>query len=181
MAYDVIGLETMDASAERDRLRFEKMHRNKRNAKLLCLMEDGESKSVFSENGQAEKITYLDINFVDSEGLVHSLAQNGHTLFKMQIFFASDRRILAAYETVDQPETKFCSWGYKKSSAQTEKLFVYFRTGISAYMVYMDAKNPEYQFLLVDDDTESYNSVQNLYQFMKRLIGKDGERDESIS
>lgn len=166
--------------SERDWFRYEKMIRNKKTANLLCMIEDQDIKATFFENGQVKEVICLDVNFIDSEGVIHELAQNQDTLIKMQIFFPSYYKIFVVYAMSDQSEPKFCSWGYKKSSARTEKLFVYFKTKYSAYMACADAKHPEYQFLLWADDIGSHNPIQNQHQFLRSLIREDSELYERV-
>lgn len=170
----IIKLSQQDLS-ESDRAHFERAMNNNKTENLVYTNENQDIKVAFSQYGRIENITSFHIKFVDSEGGIHEVTQDKDSLFKIRIFFSSHYRILVAYETLNQPETKFCSWGYKKSSARTETLFVYFKTEYAAYMAYADAKHPEYQFLLSADDIGHRNPIQNQYQFLKSLTEKDSE------
>ena len=183
MQNNIIKSNSPDSAniSERDMSRFKKMSGDRRTANLLYISTDEEIKATFFESGHVEDIICLDINFIDSEGVMHTLTQDSSTLHGIHIFFSSNHRILVAYELLDKNGMRFCSWGYKKSSAHNEKLFAYFKTKNSAYMLCVDAQHPEHQFFLLDDDTECYNPIQNLYQFLKSIVAEGGERYEDFS
>lgn len=165
---------------ERDIKRFEKVKNDKRIPRLTCIETENGQDNHFWEYDHQEDVACVEIHFLDSNGIVHLLTPDNSSFRGIKVYFISDRKILIAYELLEEERVHFCSWGYKKSSASTEKLFVYFKTGKSAYLAYVDAAFPERQFLLMDDDSGDYNPIRNLYHFLQEYLRKDCDAHEIL-
>lgn len=166
---------------ERNMKRFKKAKKDKKISYLSCTETENGQDFHFREYGYFGKVTNVEIHLFDSTGTVHLLTPDHNSFRGINVYFLSDRKILIAYELHEEERIHFCSWGYKNSNSGTEKLFIYFKTDNSAYLAYADAESPEYPFLLMDDDSEGYNPVQNLYRFLQKYLRKDCEIHESLS
>ncbi len=160
--------------------RFKKVKKDKKIPCLSCINTEDGLNTKFYEYGCLENVTDVEIHFFDSTGTTYLLTPDSSSFHGIKVYFLSDRRILIAYELQEEKGVRFCSWGYKNPSPNNEKIFVYFRAGKSAYLAYADAEFPERQFLLMDDDSDGYNSIQNLHRFLQEYLRKDCSAHEIL-
>lgn len=166
---------------ERNMKRFNKVKNDKKIPRLSCIETENGQDFHFYEYGYLGKATSVEICLFDSTGAIHLLTPDHNSFHGINVYFLSNRKILIAYELHEEERVRFCSWGYKNSNSGTEKLFIYFKTGNSAYLAYADAESPECQFLLMDDDSGDYNPIQNLYRFLQKYLRKGCEAHETLS
>lgn len=154
--------------SERDEKRFNKFINSKRETFLLHIVKEHRSEFRFVNDGHVEDVLQAEINYIDSSGSIYIVSQEESMFQGLQVFFPSDSKLFFAYQLPGQKNVNYCSWGYKKSSATTEKLSVYFKTNDYTYLFYIDAQKPEHQFFLMEEYYEgNINHVQNLYRFIK--------------
>lgn len=174
--------DVLSTPAERDRKRFDNLRKAETAISLFHTTANGQHILQFRENGFHENVSDVEVSFADSAGAIYTVTQNDSMFYGIQIFFKSDQRILIGYQLSEEEPVKYCSWGYKNSSATVEKLFVYFKTSDSTYLVHMDAMHPEHQFLFIDTHAgETFNHAQNLYQFLKNSASKGDEYIDCLS
>lgn len=160
--------------------RFKKAEKNKNLSRLSCIDTEDGLNIQFYGFGCLENVTDVEIHFFDSTGAVYLLTPDNSSFHGIKIYFLSSRRIVIAYELHEEEGIHYCSWGYKTSSPDNEKIFIYFKTGTSAYLAYADAEFPERQFFLTDDDSEGYNTIQNLHRFLQEYLRKDCIAHENL-
>lgn len=149
-----------------DRKRLKKESKNNKLPRLLCENSNESMACRFLEMGNWYNVNDIDIMFIDSDGNRKVLRKDDSSFGEIKILFSDWQKILIGYRLKDENEVKYCSWGYKKHSATTEKLFAYFKTQVRSYLVYVDEQRPEHFFLFSDYG----NSIENLYNFLKSII-----------
>lgn len=112
----------------------------------------------------------MEINYVDSEGEIHVIDSERGNMKGFRIFILSDCKIVIGYQASNDESFKYCSWGYEKSSATTEKLSAFFKTPDVTWFIYLDAKHPEHTIFLKGEREEKWDGVQNVYNLIKSLI-----------
>lgn len=149
-----------------DRKRFKKESKNKNLQKLVCEISNDVINCKFLERGNAYDVYRIELVFIDSGGNRRVLRKDDSSFSEIKTLFSDWEKILISYRLKSEDTIKYCSWGYKKHSATTEKLFAYFKTQVCSYLVYVDAQHPEHFFLFSDYG----DSIENLYNFLKSII-----------
>ena len=149
-----------------DRKRFKKKSKNNKLQRLFYESSNEGITCRFLEMEKWYNVNDIDLMFIDSDGNRQVLRKDDSYFGEIRILFSDWQKILICYRLKDENEAKYCSWGYKKHSATTEKLFVYFKTQVRSYLVYVDAQHSEHFFLFSDCG----DSIGNLYNFLKSII-----------
>ncbi len=156
--------------SDRDAKRFQKYRENRKETYLYYGPVDGEREIRFAENGHAERVLHMELDFVDSDGTVHIVRPDESTFFGIWIFIFPDGRTLMAYSRNDEKKVRYCSWGYKRSSATTEKLHLFWKTGNDSYMLHLDGRHPEHRFMVTDEFLEGTDDpVQGIQRYIQSL------------
>lgn len=155
-------------TAQEDSKRFKKESKNKKLQKLFYVSSNEGIICRFLDMWDWHNVEEIDLMFIDSDGNRKILRKEDSSFSEIRILFSDWEKILIGYKQAQESEVKYCSWGYKKHSATTEKLYVYFRTHACTYLVYVDAQHPEHFFLISDYG----KSAENLYYFLKSNIGE---------
>ena len=177
----ISGTETLITKTDRDVKRFQKLI-NKRPMplSLLCICEADKWNFQVVEGDGYEEISVAEISYMDSAGITHVVSSSGGDLYVIRIFIQVDGKVLVVYQEKKDESPKYCSWGYKNSSATTEKLSVFFKTTDITWFVYLDAQHPEYTIFLDAETEEGWDCIQNVYNLIKILAVEKDEKHEVI-
>lgn len=167
---------------DRDFRRFEKFRTDPNIASLACVRnKDGLWQRRFMTGSSYEPIVRIEFLFTDASGQIffHTLEESN--MIGFGLYIKSESKILLAYQPTDAPQLRYLSWGFKKSSATVERLFLYFRTEGASFLLYMDAAHPEHQFSFSEDIAENEpDHVQNLSSFISTYCKQEVNHEQKL-
>lgn len=161
--------ETNNNCSETVREDIKRYKKELKNNKLQELFYESSNEGIicrFQEIGNWYNVNDIDLMFIGSDGNRKVLRKDDSSFGEIKILFSDWQKILIGYRLKNENEMKYCSWGYKKHSATTEKLFAYFKTQVRSYLAYVDEQHPEHFFLFSDFG----DSIENLYNFLRSII-----------
>ena len=163
----------------RDRIRFDKLLGKKEKVDLTCIHKDEKQIIRFAENNDPDTIVEMEIDYVNSAGDVYMVRMDDSNLSNIRILISPGCKVLIAYQINEKESIKYCSWGYKTSSAITDKFSAFFRTSDMSWFIYLDTQHPEHTIFL-KGESEEWDCVQNVHNLMKSLNMKEDAEHEKI-
>lgn len=167
-------------ASDRDAKRFRKYCEDHKVDHLFYGFSGDGREIRFAEHGHAERVLHMELDFVDADGIVHIVRPDESTLYGVWIFMFPDGRTLMAYSRNDEKKVRFCSWGYKHSSATTEKLHLFWKTRNDSYMFHKEAEHPEREFILCDEPLDGMNDMVQSLQWYLQSLYKGGNTHEDV-
>ena len=166
---------------DRDVRRFQKYRRDRKMTCLFYGVTEGERTIRFSENGHTERVLHMELDYIDANGTNHIIRSDESNLCGVWIFIFPDGRTLMVYGLNDKEPARYCSWGYKNSSAIAEKLHVFWKTENDSYMLHLEAQHPEHRFILTKESLKGmHDNVQNIQRYIRSICKGENEHEKNM-